>query len=161
MTEWAVTVTMAGTRPESYLVELEDRLPSEDYFVAALPTYEQFSVTGTVTASEWRMAADLVVEMVERVAGGPIEIVGVDVLERDEYDRRADEPTMPEVVSAPEVADILGVSRQRVHQILSGNPRFPEPLFRLGSGPVWSRQAIESFQAKWERKPGRPVKLPV
>ena len=157
MTEWAVTVTIAGTPSESSLVALEGRLPSEDYFVAAIPTRNQFAVTGTVESPEWRKASDLVVEMVESVAGS-IEIVGVEVLDRDEYDRRADEPTLPEFVSAPEVAGILGVTRQRVHQLLS-KPGFPEPLFRLGSVPVWSAEAIRAFDARWDRKPGRPARL--
>ncbi len=157
MNEWAVTVTIAGNRSESYLVELEDRLPSEDYFVSAIPTREQFSVTGTLPAPEWQKASDLVMGVVESVVDGPIEFVGVEVLDRDEYDRRADESTLPEVVSAPEVAAILGVTRQRVHQLLS-RPGFPEPLFRLGSGPVWSAEAIRSFDTRWDRKPGRPAR---
>lgn len=158
MTEWAVTVTIAGSPSESYLVDLEDRIPSEDYFVAALPACRQYAVTGTAVALEWRRACDLVVAMIESVAG-PIKIVGVEVLDRDEYDRRADEPTLPEVASAPEVAGILGVTRQRVHQLLASKSDFPEPLFRLGSGPVWSADAIRSFDARWDRKPGRPTKL--
>jgi predicted DNA-binding transcriptional regulator AlpA len=82
------------------------------------------------------------------------------VLEREEYDRRADEPTLPEVVSAPEVAELLGVTRQRVHQLLASKPTFPEPLFRLGSGPVWSVDAIRSFDSKWDRRSGRPRAIP-
>jgi predicted DNA-binding transcriptional regulator AlpA len=154
MTMWAVTVTIAGSPSESALIDLEDRFP-EDYFVAAIPTRNQFAVTGTIESPEWMKASDVVVHCVESVIG-PAEIVGVEVLDRDEYDRRADEPTMPEVVSAPEVASILGVTRQRVHQLSSDNRHFPPPLFRLGSGPIWSVEAIRSFDSKWPRKPGRP-----
>ena len=118
--------------------------------------WNQFAVTGTVECPEWRKASDVVVNTVESVLGGWSELVGVEVLDRDEYDRRADEPTMPEVVSAPEVAAMLGVSRQRVHQLFSDNRWFPRPLFRLGSGPIWSVEAIRSFDSRWTRKPGRP-----
>ncbi|MGH8825173.1 MAG: helix-turn-helix transcriptional regulator [Jiangellaceae bacterium] len=81
---------------------------------------------------------------------------GIEALTDVEYERQALEPNVPEIVSAAEAADILGVSRQRLHQ-LRRHPRFPAPLYELRTGPLWTRDAIEWFVGVWERKPGRPA----
>ncbi|GAA4385932.1 helix-turn-helix transcriptional regulator [Tsukamurella soli] len=72
--------------------------------------------------------------------------------EQVHYDR-ADAPTLPHLVSAPEVGEILEVSRQRVHQLRSTST-FPQPLFELRSGAIWDRAAIEAFAQRWDRRPG-------
>jgi hypothetical protein len=52
-----------------------------------------------------------------------------------------------------EVLDILGVSKQRLHQLRSGG-RFPLPMLELKSGPLWMRPAIERWaEAEWKRTP--------
>lgn len=82
--------------------------------------------------------------------------VWVEAIREDVLDEKLSRSSLPDLVSAPEVAEILHVSRQRVHQLLSEHKRFPEPLYRLGSGPLWLRAAIEAFDERWTRKPGRP-----
>jgi hypothetical protein len=79
-----------------------------------------------------------------------------EALTTTEADRRLSEPPMPEIVSATEAAEILGVSRQRVHQLLAEHAGFPPPLVRLGAGPLWLAETIRAFAAVWERRPGRP-----
>jgi predicted DNA-binding transcriptional regulator AlpA len=49
-----------------------------------------------------------------------------------------------------EIADMLGVSRQRAFQISTAQG-FPIPLDRLASGPVWRRSAIEKWAEKQDR----------
>lgn len=71
---------------------------------------------------------------------------------------RATRPDTPELLAATDVALLLGVSRQRVHQLATENPQFPAPYARLGSGPIWTRPAIEQFAQVWERRAGRPTK---
>jgi hypothetical protein len=83
-----------------------------------------------------------------------IEAVREDVLAED-----LERPQLPELVSAPEAAEILGVSAQRVHVLARENPRFPRPVVELRSGKIWLRAAIVKFGETWERKPGRPKKL--
>jgi predicted DNA-binding transcriptional regulator AlpA len=46
---------------------------------------------------------------------------------------------------------MLGISRQRVHQLAKEDPAFPEPEVVLDAGRVWSREAIE----KWAQGTGR------
>jgi hypothetical protein len=65
-------------------------------------------------------------------------------------------PQLPDLVSVPEVAEILGVTPQRVHTLTRDNKRFPSPAYHLKTGKIWLRPAIEKFAAGWDRKPGRP-----
>ena len=57
--------------------------------------------------------------------------------------------------NAREVAEILGVSRQRASELAS-SAGFPRPVANLAAGPVWLLSSINSFNEKWERRPGRP-----
>lgn len=82
------------------------------------------------------------------------EPVGIEVVTEEEFARRATEPTLPELVSTPEVAEELAVSRQRVHQ-LRAHPQFPVPLFELRTGPIWDARGIRHFARTWDRRPGR------
>jgi predicted DNA-binding transcriptional regulator AlpA len=65
---------------------------------------------------------------------------------------------VPGLLGVQEAAAALGVSRQRFHQLRQSG-RFPVPVTELGSGPVWSRSAVESFAGRWLRSPGpRPAR---
>ncbi len=57
------------------------------------------------------------------------------------------------LVSRVEIAEMFGVTRQRVHQLVS-RPDFPEPIAVLGVGMIWNREDVE----QWARRTGR---LPV
>lgn len=54
------------------------------------------------------------------------------------------------LVGTAEIADLLGVSRQRVHQLVA-RPDFPAPVAVLTSGMIWEREAVE----EWARATGR------
>ena len=43
-----------------------------------------------------------------------------------------------------EIADLLGVTKQRAHQI-AGEKRFPAPLAKETSGRVWSRNEVQAW----------------
>ncbi|MDQ6526863.1 DNA-binding protein [Nocardioides sp. LHD-245] len=58
---------------------------------------------------------------------------------------------MPEhLMGVAEVAELLGVTRQRVTQ-LAKSASFPPPYDTLAMGPVWLKVDIET----WARKTGR------
>jgi hypothetical protein len=57
-----------------------------------------------------------------------------------------------------EVADLLGVSRQRVAQLRT-KPGFPAPVAELRSGPIWDVSSLGLFLEEWERRPGRPRRV--
>jgi hypothetical protein len=49
----------------------------------------------------------------------------------------------PDLASAPETAEILGILSQRVHVLAAQIKRFPRPAYELRTGKVWVRAAIE------------------
>jgi predicted DNA-binding transcriptional regulator AlpA len=53
-------------------------------------------------------------------------------------------------MGAREIELMLGVSRQRVQQLVN-QAGFPEPVERLAMGAVWRRRDVE----KWARAKGR------
>ncbi len=67
-----------------------------------------------------------------------------------------------DVVGAPEVAQLLGVSRQRVYQLIDSYDDFPAPVAALAVGRIWSRDAIEAWNRRLEERPtGKHRKLRV
>jgi len=54
------------------------------------------------------------------------------------------------LMGVAEVAELLGVSRQRVTQ-LAKTEAFPEPIAHLAAGPVWQAEDVE----RWAREAGR------
>jgi hypothetical protein len=69
-------------------------------------------------------------------------------------DRSLEQPAET-FAGAAEVAELFGVSRQRVHE-LRRKRGFPAPAAELAAGPVWRVSTLQRFLAEWERKPGRP-----
>jgi hypothetical protein len=58
------------------------------------------------------------------------------------------------IVGVREIANHLGVTPARVTQ-LTKRADFPAPYARLASGPVWKREPILRWVAKWDRTPHR------
>lgn len=58
-------------------------------------------------------------------------------------------------VGVTEVAELLGVSRQRASELRTRRG-FPAPIAELASGPVWTASSLGRFLETWERRPGRP-----
>lgn len=77
--------------------------------------------------------------------------------EWEEFERELEQPTYPPVLGVAELADRLGVSRQRASQI-ARTDNFPKPYAELASGPVWFDPNVRRFVNQWDRKPGRPRK---
>lgn len=64
-----------------------------------------------------------------------------------------------DLVGVPDIASMLGVSRQRVGQLIDAYPDFPEPSAVVGGRRLWTRAQVERWAAKHaERQPGRPRK---
>ena len=56
-----------------------------------------------------------------------------------------------DLVGVAEIAEMLGVSRQRVHQIIKRDESFPGPVAELSAGKIWLLADIEA----WQRQVGR------
>jgi len=63
---------------------------------------------------------------------------------------------MPKATLRPvDIAELLGVSKQRVHQLAEGKG-FPAPLAEDVRGRVWSRYEVQSWAKRWRtEKPWR------
>lgn len=53
-----------------------------------------------------------------------------------------------DILGTAEVAEVLGVSKQRIHA-LRKMADFPEPVTVLASTPVWHRAEVVHFLSKW------------
>ena len=59
-------------------------------------------------------------------------------------------------VGVVEIAEMLGVSRQRVNQLMHTYADFPEPMAELAMGRLWHRADIENWVRSHPRPTGRP-----
>jgi hypothetical protein len=81
----------------------------------------------------------------------------------DEYNRSIREPEVPELVGIAEIAELLGVSRQRASE-LADTGRLGNPAARIAATRVWAKSSILSSlegthgASKLTRRPGRPSK---
>lgn len=62
-----------------------------------------------------------------------------------------------QLVGVAEIAEKLGVSRQRVNQIVQTHYDFPTPLAELSAGRIWRLRDVEKWiKAHPVRRSGRP-----
>jgi hypothetical protein len=161
-----------GTRDYSVVegVELDSVLTSDqiDQILTALEPHGaaisvdqgslvlQISVEGVApmrTLDEGRS----VIENALRAAGVMFrDVLELEVRRADSLAFELDRPE-PSLVGVSELAEMLGVSRQRASE-LQTRKGFPSPLANLASGPVWSETSLRRFIQGWKRKPGRPRK---
>jgi predicted DNA-binding transcriptional regulator AlpA len=159
MGEYAVTITSIVGRSDIDLDALLDVLPI-DAALAFRAEGREISATFCVTAKNVYEAAErgrtTLATATRKVSIKKLADIEVHAIDWDSYERQLETSNFPDIVSAPEVAEILGVSRQRVHQLIGAHAAFPTPIVRVGSGPLWLRATIEAFNQSWVRKPGRP-----
>ena len=170
MDTYVVTMTYAtatGRAPtEAALIAAEDALAaagSEGTIAAA--SGRRFTVTIEAPAAHPAGALDAVTALLTAARAlaplGTPRLLAVEVTDAQEYARRADAPILPPLIGASEAADLLGVTRQRVHQLAADHPRFPTPLVQVRMGPLWVETAIAAFARSWSRTPGRPKRATV
>lgn len=153
--DWVITFTFDADPAVETMDEWESRLAGFDASVARIPGRGidvSVYAPGDLTMFE---AINKTISEVTHVvqSGAP---VGLEIISEFEHARRADAPTIPELMSAAEIADELGIARQRVHQLRRNNVGFPEPLAELRGGAVWDAAAVLKFKDVWERRAGRP-----
>jgi hypothetical protein len=82
---------------------------------------------------------------------GPLSIVDRQhsggVVSRQQYDQRVTH----HLVGVAEIAEMLGVTRQRVDAIVRTHEDFPPAEAELSAGRIWSREAVE----QWAVETGR------
>jgi predicted DNA-binding transcriptional regulator AlpA len=127
--------------------QLMDLLAKHDVIVAG--GSGRWDVTVGVDAPDLIGAASMAAELVDSMAvksGMPDwPIVRIDAVRVEVLEEEIARPTLPELVSVPEVAEILGVSPQRVHELAADGRGFPKPVYELKAGKMWLQAAIEAF----------------
>lgn len=61
--------------------------------------------------------------------------------------------TTLDLVSMAEAADLLGLSRQRITQLVDEG-HVPPPVGRMRRGVVWTREQVEEWAARLEERNG-------
>ena len=108
-----------------------------------------------VVASTLRQAIDEALRVARVLPAKPTHLR---VLPLDDWITEQEAPRPQDPVGPTEAARLLGVSRQRVGQLVE-RPDFPAPIARISAGPVWTRASIIAFDERWGRKiTGRPRK---
>lgn len=150
-----------GPVPASVLEELDSDGDPKDWYTAPLPNRPGVRVSLYEPGDEnllWMLPHRItdVAEWLDKHQVRPTGLLGARMLTEEDLEAEAMTPSIPELLAASDVAEALGVSRQRVHQLHAEHSRFPEPVVRTGAGPLWTRSAIDWFTSVWERRPGRP-----
>ena len=165
MAEYAVHVTTTARLDPDDDRAWDELIEQLAPYAAALgsegPAGERLSAQLTVAAGDLRDAGEAgCAGVLVALAGLGIAaaVVAVEVTTGDEFARRQDVPRqVDDLASTSEIAELLGVSRQRVLQLAKA-PGFP-PARRLGArGLHWSRAAVSRFAATWKRSPGPKVR---
>lgn len=169
--DWQVTIAVEldgdFTVTDDHIDHLIDTLNPHGGSIGIPTADEPKRISTTLTVSSGARHAglaaqdgyDLFAAALHRIGYAVTAWTEAEAITVEEADRRLDTPTIPELVSGVEAAAILGVSRQRVHQLSAGHSMFPTPVARLASGSVWLRAGVEGFARRWPRKVGRPAKV--
>ncbi|HVA07712.1 MAG TPA: hypothetical protein VNG12_13320 [Acidimicrobiales bacterium] len=82
-------------------------------------------------------------------------VIRTEAVEQNIFHAQLEISNLPDFLGTTEVTELLGVSRQRLHQ-LRASGRFPDPAYEMAATPLWIRSTIDTFLAGWDRSPGRP-----
>ncbi len=150
---WSASIEAIGAGPydvdwaSDILEALKDHSPAMSVGPQAI------GVTFDVIADDAEAAIQEALRVFRR-ALPDLEPVEVKVQTVEEQERQLAESNIPELLGVAEVAEALGVSKQRVSELAS-QESFPLPIARLRSGPIWQRSALARFMRAWNRRPGR------
>jgi hypothetical protein len=162
MSEWRVEVIWQTPEPvdDDALRELAEAADTEhEWFVSAWPDGDGVEVASYVEATSAVAAAEEFTTLLQKWMAGPWaagSVASTRAMTEDVFERESTKPNLPKLAGAADAAEMLGVSRQRIHQLAQKHPRFPAPVDHVSGGPVWTEEAIEWFDSVWDRKPGRP-----
>lgn len=119
--------------------------------------YTSAHVTMTIRAADPISAAKKALNVIGNVqAIEKVSVEDVRVVTPERFDAENAKPIFPPVVGYAEIAQMIGVSRQRARQ-LSNTPKFPHPVIETAQGPLYNQRAIELWAETRRTKPGRPA----
>lgn len=149
MNEYVVEVEFGAPAGEELGVTIVDAFLPYDG-VSGVSDHGNADVTASLFADSFADATRTALDAVALVGRG--EPITFTVVQATEWEARAgiDGENIIDVMSVTEVAQRLGVTRQRVHQLV-GEGRIPAR--RVGHSVVISESAVTGFEAS--RKPAR------
>lgn len=149
--EWSVNIEIEAAVDEDRIDQLTQEL--QDASPAVATADNRLAVRLWIEAPTAIDAIHQAHALVSRKIDGPI--VDVQATEWTRFEADLERSPIPELVGAAEAEAMLGISRQRFHQIRKTHA-FPAPLTDVAATPIWTRQSIEEFLRTWNRTPGRP-----
>jgi hypothetical protein len=114
----------------------------------------QMAVTAESSAEALAAAGELVAKAAARAGLPDWPLVRLEAVWDELVESEQAESPLPQLLGSQEVAEALGVSRQRLGQ-LRARPDFPQPVLQLAATPLWLGSAIDAFLEGWDRRPGR------
>lgn len=120
--------------------------------VGASP-HGRLEMTVTIPAMTLRQAVHTATALLED-AGAAIAagVSSIEVMSTADFDDRVGMERLPSLIGSAEAAELLGVSRQRVAQLVDSGQLPAEPV---GRNLILARASVEAFAAR-DRGPGRP-----
>ena len=113
------------------------------------------SIDDALLADAIKAAVAAVEDAAATAIGLPVDVTGVEIVTREEIQRRLTAPQIPELVSNADIAEMLGVTRQRAAQ-LAARDDFPPAVQSIKAGPLRVRSQVETWAKSWARANGRP-----
>ena len=164
MNEWSVrlVVAVAVAATDAQTERLHDSLSN---LHAALGQDKnsclevQLTVTSTALLDALAEAGRTVTDALDHAGLKDTQVIEIEAMSWDEFDRRLDEPQVPELWSVTEAAQHLGVSNQRINQLVTAYPDALPAVVKLAGerGPrLWLADTWRRF-AETKRHTGRPT----
>lgn len=154
--DWYITIDFSTetTMDDEAGFDILDALPEHHAAVSA--STHAGSISLTATAPDAAQAAALVPEVLAKVQPitGAATITSLEIYSEDAFQKRLEEPGIPDLVGLTEIAEMAGVSRQRANAIVKQDS-FPAPVLTLAAGQFRTRAAVQNWVKNWTRKPGR------
>lgn len=159
---WNVTVTFQG---------LELTEADAERILGGLASHRPVLVLAEVVDGSYRYAMTVHVEetTVRKAIASGLRLVegariapalAVEAQRQDDLVRQLERTTVPQLVGNADIADMLGVTRQRAAQ-LADVDGFPPAVMTIKAGPLRVRDQVEDWARTWNRKAGRPKKTSV
>jgi hypothetical protein len=101
-------------------------------------------------------ARDFLEKDVAALAGQPA-LSSVRILDEATRTTENETPAIPHLVGVPDIAELLGVTRQQAGR-LTRKPGFPHPALETRSGALWTQTAVEAWNEHTTRAVGRPAR---
>lgn len=147
MSDWIIRVGVNTGEPptEQCLIELDDAAKEHDAAISRWADGPGYTLMMSVRADTVADAMTEGVRTAHKLGVDPLAVVDLRIVTPERLEAETLRPDFPPLASAADAAEILGVSRQRVHQLAASNTRFPAPVARVATGPLWTVPAIEHF----------------